>query len=235
MVHHHAVTDSTNLSAANLPAWHAVRADRQRAGRGRYQRSWISDQGGLWLSAVVPIDKASADWQALPLAVGLAVANTLSFLGVHDFRLRWPNDVLVHNRKLAGLLVEQFLPGLAVAGIGINVTNQPEIQDPALKDQTTRVADLLSQPPSLSQLTEMLLDHLMVVVEKFEADGFASLVPAINELWGGPRRVELDLDGRLVRGLFTGIGNLGELNLTDDSGLRATYLAHQVRHLKEIQ
>jgi hypothetical protein len=53
-VHEVASVDSTNLFAAKLPVWHAVRAEVQTAGRGRFQRVWISDQGGLWLSAVVP-------------------------------------------------------------------------------------------------------------------------------------------------------------------------------------
>jgi biotin-(acetyl-CoA carboxylase) ligase len=57
--------------------------------------------------------------------------------------MRWPNDVLVNDRKLAGLLIDHFAPGLAVIGIGINVRNQPEALDPGLKNQTARLVDLL--------------------------------------------------------------------------------------------
>src|SRR5579859_3257989 len=88
---------STNLVAAALPAWTAVRADTQTAGRGRFQRTWISDQGGLWLSAVVPLNQDDLLRRALPLAAGLAICDALRHLGVHGFRLRWPNDVLVNN------------------------------------------------------------------------------------------------------------------------------------------
>src|SRR5262249_27422576 len=113
MLYEYPVVTSTNLVAAGLPAWSAIRADTQTGGRGRFQRSWVSDHGGLWLSAVVPIMHDETVPRALPLAAGLAVCNTLSALGISRFRLRWPNDVLINNRKLAGLLVDQFVSGLA--------------------------------------------------------------------------------------------------------------------------
>ncbi|MGP8201438.1 MAG: biotin--[acetyl-CoA-carboxylase] ligase [Limisphaerales bacterium] len=233
-VHELATTNSTNLVAAKLPAWEAVRAGRQTAGRGRFQRGWISDEGGLWLSAVVPTGPDAAAWRGLPLAVGLAVCDALQSIGLSRFRVRWPNDVLVDDRKLAGLLVDQFAPGLAVAGIGINVFNHPDLHDPALKNQVVRLADLIPAPPDLPRLTLVVLNHLRRVVEQMRTDGFASLLPRINELWGRPRRIELDLNGVLRVGTFAGVGENGELLLLSDSGHKSTCDASQVRHLKEI-
>jgi len=77
---------STNLVAAELAAWNAVRAETQTAGRGRFQRKWVSDRGGLWLSAVVPI--ASPSDRILPLLAGLAICESLHGLGVRHLRLR---------------------------------------------------------------------------------------------------------------------------------------------------
>ena len=161
------------------------RADRQTAGRGRFQRGWVSDEGGLWLSAVVPTGPDAAEWRALPLAVGLAVCDGLESVGLTRFRVRWPNDVLVDDRKLAGLLLDQFAPGLAVAGIGINVFNHPETHDPSLKNQATRLADLIPAPPDLRELTRIILSHLRRVVMQMQTGGFASLLPRINQLWAG--------------------------------------------------
>jgi BirA family biotin operon repressor/biotin-[acetyl-CoA-carboxylase] ligase len=233
-VHEVPVTNSTNLLAANLPAWEAVRADRQTAGRGRFERGWVSDLGGLWLSAVVPTGPDAADARPLPLAVCLAVCDALQSIGLRRFRVRWPNDVLVDNRKLAGLLLDQFVPGRAVAGIGINVFNHPETHDPALQNQIARLADLIAPPPDLRDLTRAVLGHLRLVVNQMQARGFASLLPRINQLWGRPRRVELDLDGHLRRGTFAGVGQDGQLALLSDSGHKQTYHAWQVRHLQEI-
>jgi len=225
------VVSSTNLAAAELTSWEALRADRQTAGRGRFQRGWVSDEGGLWLSAVVP---TGPNPTALPLAVGLAVCDALRFIGLQQFRVRWPNDVLVGGQKLAGLLIDQFTPGLAVAGIGINVFNHPEGHDPSLKNQTARLADLIAPPPDLLQLTQVILSNLRSVVEQMHAHEFRSLLPRINQLWGGPRRVELDLDGDIRQGTFVGVGEEGELLLLDDSGNKTAFHAHQVRHLKEV-
>ena len=131
-------------------------------------------------------DPNAAEGRALPLAAGLAVCDALRSIGLQQFRLRWPNDVLVGDRKLAGLLVDQFVPGLAVAGIGINVSNHPDSLDPALKNHFVRLADLLAAPPDLGRLTQMVLASLRRVVTEMHDHGFASLLPRLNPLWGRP-------------------------------------------------
>jgi BirA family biotin operon repressor/biotin-[acetyl-CoA-carboxylase] ligase len=227
------VATSTNLVAARLPVWNAVCARTQTAGRGRFQRSWVSDEGGLWLSAVVPMGEGPG-WRALPLAVGLAATQALKEIGVKDLRMRWPNDLLVGKRKLAGILVDQFSPGLAVAGIGVNVTNRPEAADQSLKEQTARLADLIPNPPGLTDLAMMILGRLRVAVERMREGGLAALHGEINLLWGEPREVELDLDGVVRRGVFGGIDPEGKLKLLDGSSGSSSFEPHQVRHLKEI-
>jgi BirA family transcriptional regulator, biotin operon repressor / biotin---[acetyl-CoA-carboxylase] ligase len=228
------IVDSTNLVASTLDVWEAVRADQQSAGRGRFQRSWVSDKGGLWLSAVVPIDTEGRAGRVLPLVVGLAVCDVLRALGVRSLRMRWPNDLLVGDRKLAGLLIDQFTTGLAVIGIGVNVLNDPEATDPGLRNQTTRLADLVPRPPSVPDLAAMVLRSLRPVMYGSANGNFPTLLPRVNELWGRPRRVELDLDGETQGGVFRGVDEDGRLILSDDSGNRVTYDSWQVHHLKEI-
>lgn len=234
IVHEFETAGSTNLIAASLPAWNAVRADRQTAGCGRFQRSWVSDAGGLWLSAVVPTGPDSPAWRALPLMVGLAVADALRGVGVLELRLRWPNDVMIGERKLAGLLIDQFQPELAVAGIGVNVRNHPEAQDGALKNQTARLADVVASPPEIGELAGLMLGELRRVVESVRAGYFDALLPRVNDLWGRPRRVELDLDGDIRGGKFGGVRDDGRLILLDDSGFSTVYEPWQVRHLQEL-
>ena len=228
------VVGSTNLIAADLPAWNAVVAKIQINGRGRFQRRWISDHGGLWLSAVVPSEFNSPAGRAMPLAAGLAVFDALQSLGVENIRMRWPNDLLVNNRKLAGLLLDQFKPGLTVIGIGINVFNAPEVRDKSLTNQTTRLADLLPDPPSLQDLTALILHHFRAVVGQMHDGGFPSLLPRLSRLWGPPRRIEIDLDGQLRHGIFNGVDDQGRLLLSDDAGQTAAFASHQVTHLKEL-
>ena len=233
-VRNYDVVNSTNLVAASFPAWTVVRANQQNHGRGRFQRKWISDAGGLWFSAVIPINSDSATAGTLPLAAGLAVCDSFCQLGVPQFRMRWPNDVLVQDRKLAGLLLDQFTPGLCVVGIGINVHNRPEALDASLEFRITRLADVVPNPPELPNLMGLVLRNIRRVQLDLESSGFDSLLPRVNQLWGAPRRVELDLDGELHRGVFTGVDAQGRLILAKDTGAISAYAPHQVRHLQEI-
>lgn len=121
-----------------------------------------------------------------------------------------------------------------MAGIGVNVSNQPEVIDTGLKNHTTRLADLLATPPALRELAALLLGQLRRAVSDLQDQGFAALLPRINALWSGARRVELDLDGVLRSGLFSGIDEQGRLTLSEETGSRSAYAAHQVRHLQEI-
>ena len=231
-VHEFETVNSTNLVATGLPVWHAVRAETQTAGRGRFERAWVSDQGGLWLSAVVPASDPRV-LAGVPLIAGLAVCNALKQLGVEQLRMRWPNDVLVQDRKLAGSLVDQFAPDRRVIGIGVNVTNQPEAFDPKLRNLTARLADLLSPTPPVREVAQVILAQLRPLVIELSNQGFAALGERINDLWGRSRQVELALDSVVLRGMFNGVDKLGRL-LLHNAGSVAAYQPSQVRHLHEL-
>jgi len=232
-LHEYAVCTSTNLVAAQLPAWTAVRSDTQTKGRGRFDRSWVSDEGGLWLSAVLPIRPKSAAWAFLPVAIGYAVCQALESLGAQDLRLRWPNDVLVGRRKLAGLLLDQFSPDLVVAGIGINVFNNPENRDGSLAGQTTRLTELIAPTPGLTELAAHILRAVRTVSGQLESHGPEFLVNSVNALWHAPRRVRLDLDGTVVEGEFVGVDARGRLELRQPGEPPRYFEPHQVRCLRE--
>jgi len=229
----HREVTSTNLVAADLPVWSAVRADTQTAGRGRFQRTWVSDAGGLWLSAVVPAETNSPAWRVLPLVTGAAVCETLNHLGVAPLRLRWPNDVLTPAGKLAGLLIDQFHPGRAVVGIGLNVNNHPEACDQNLHGHVARLADLVT-PPSLTELAGQILARLKTHWESVQATGPGVFLPRINALWALPRRVQLDLDGPLVTGDFAGVDASGRLQLCTGTGPIQSYDPQAVKLLRDV-
>lgn len=227
--------DSTSTIAATLPAWQAVRANTQSAGRGRTGRQWISDQGGLWLSAVLPCEIDQPGWQYLPLAVGWSLANALSELGVRGLRLRWPNDLMVGRRKLAGVLVERFNRHTAVVGVGINVSNTPEVLDPRLFGTTTRLEELIPEVGSWDELTVFFLSSLRRAHEQLEREGFSAIAHELNTRWTEPRQVELTFSSgtSAVRGRFAGIDPRGALRLATDHGPEI-YDATQVALLREL-
>ena len=225
--------DSTNLVAAPLASWHAVRANTQTAGRGRFQRSWVSDRGGLWLSAVVPAGERQAR-ELLPLASGLAVIEALREFGIDGIRLRWPNDIMIGERKLAGLLVDSFDPTRAVVGIGVNISNQPAVHDSTLTSTAVRLADLLSEVPGPREVTEAILKSLRGIVNLLHHGGMTELCPRINLMWDFQRQVKLDLDGVEETGWFCGVDEYGRLLLRDNIRHIKTFEPHQVKLLREI-
>jgi BirA family biotin operon repressor/biotin-[acetyl-CoA-carboxylase] ligase len=140
---HFRVTDSTNsvareLAAASAPGGTVVTAAEQTAGRGRQGRSWTAPAGGALLySAIVrPLERRHA---LLPLAAAVAVCETAEQLDDSvECRIKWPNDIWVGERKLAGILIEaRPQDGWAVVGIGLNIAISSEEFPPELRDTAT--------------------------------------------------------------------------------------------------
>jgi BirA family transcriptional regulator, biotin operon repressor / biotin---[acetyl-CoA-carboxylase] ligase len=171
------VCDSTNAllltrSEAGAPSGSVVIAESQTAGRGRRGRAWLSAPGDsltfslLWRFApgTLPL--------GLSLAVGVAVVDALTKLGAGGTALKWPNDVLKDDKKLAGILVE-LVPGqthAAVIGIGLNLRLPAAL--PAVVRDT---AAALNLPVDVNVLLATLLVELRTVLDSFAATGFAGL------------------------------------------------------------
>lgn len=181
---HYRSTDSTNtrareLAAAGAPHGTIVTAGEQTAGRGRQGRSWTAppDKALLYSAIVRPLNERHA---MLPLAVPLAVCEAAEQLNPDlTCKVKWPNDVHVEGRKLAGVLIEaRPQDSWAVIGIGLNLTISPAEFPPELRDTATSTfksdqrteeggsagpSPLLSAGPPLlgpSTATEVLNQHL---------------------------------------------------------------------------
>ena len=122
-LHHITRTTSTQYEARRLieeglaGAGDAVVADEQSAGRGRFGRVWISPTGGMYATVILPSDPL------ISLKAGLALVSVLRRAGV-SAGLKWPNDVLVEDRKIAGVLIETT-DELSLVGIGLNLVSAP--------------------------------------------------------------------------------------------------------------
>ncbi|HET7121873.1 MAG TPA: biotin--[acetyl-CoA-carboxylase] ligase [Solirubrobacterales bacterium] len=150
---HYRSTDSTNtrareLAAAGAPHGTVVTAAEQTAGRGRQGRTWtVPPNKALLYSAVVrPLEERHA---VLPLAVPLAVCEAAEELNPSiECKLKWPNDVLVEERKLAGILVEaRPQDGWAVIGVGLNLSIKQEEFPPELRETATSLSPSSSVVP----------------------------------------------------------------------------------------
>jgi BirA family biotin operon repressor/biotin-[acetyl-CoA-carboxylase] ligase len=218
-----------------MPPWSAVRADVQTKGRGRFGRSFASGPGGLWLSAVMPTEGPSEQWAGFSLRAGASLLAYLKQnLGLAEARLRWPNDLMCGTRKLAGLLIEQPASGMLIVGFGMNVTNQPWLEDPALEHTATRLADWIT-PPDLFSLTEGILDTLADAHREMLRGGMQAAIEELNTGWQEPMPVEIILsNGKTTSGAFLGLDSSGNLLLLDAAGTVSEIPHPHVERLREL-
>jgi BirA family biotin operon repressor/biotin-[acetyl-CoA-carboxylase] ligase len=157
---HHRTTDSTNarareLAAAGAPHGTLVTADEQDAGRGRQGRSWLAAPGEAVLLSVVVRELSPM----LPLAAAVAVADACAALApAGDVAIKWPNDVWIDRRKVAGILVEgRPQEGWAVVGIGLNVRTCEFPEE--LREIATSLA-LAGSDATVADALDALVDRL---------------------------------------------------------------------------
>ncbi|MBA2532568.1 MAG: biotin--[acetyl-CoA-carboxylase] ligase [Nocardioidaceae bacterium] len=223
-------THSTNADVADAarrgePEGLVVAAEHQVAGRGRLGRHWHAPpRSGLAVSALLrPVDVAAADWTWLPLLAGVAVHDALLRVADVPARVKWPNDVLVAERKVAGILVELVeTPGgpAAVVGIGVNVSlGADELPVP----EATSLFLTGGRPVDR---TTLLLEVLKCLSERYVAwrgvAGAAALRAAYQRACGTiGQRVEVSLaDGSMLLGTATGIDTAGRLRVDTAGGTR---------------
>ncbi|SFG85346.1 BirA family transcriptional regulator, biotin operon repressor / biotin-[acetyl-CoA-carboxylase] ligase [Duganella sp. CF458] len=196
-------------------------AERQTAGRGRAGRSWLSAPGAsLTFSVAWPFRAPLHRMVGLPLAVGVALAETVNGLGV-PVQLKWPNDMLKDGAKLAGILVEtQAAPDgtiWAVIGCGMNLLMPDEME--------AAIGREVSSAPWLAQmdrnaLLAQLLSRLCAVLAEFDDTGFAAFTERWNALqaWRGQPVRLLDQGAVQQEGLAAGVDQQGRLLLDTPSG-----------------
>ena len=142
---HHRLTDSTNerareLALAGAPHGTLVTADEQEAGRGRQGRTWSAPAWRALLMSLLLRDLEAGD-ALLPLAAAVAVCEACEEVATVECRIKWPNDVWIDGRKVAGILVEgRPQEGWAILGIGLNVATQPDEFPPELRDGATSLS-----------------------------------------------------------------------------------------------
>jgi BirA family biotin operon repressor/biotin-[acetyl-CoA-carboxylase] ligase len=190
---------STQDVARDLPVGSIVIADHQTQGRGRLERRWEAPWGTALLVSFV-----LEPHPLLSLAAGVAAADACG----PAVRLKWPNDLLLHGRKLGGILVEAT-PARAICGIGINLTWAPE------------GGAFLDQP------RDAVFDRLRDAVERWTHAPGDAVLPRWRELSDTlGRRVRIQVADRAVEGFAEDIGPRGELVIDG-----AAYVAGSVTHL----
>jgi BirA family biotin operon repressor/biotin-[acetyl-CoA-carboxylase] ligase len=224
-------TDSTNLVARRLAAEAAadgadpvrswIVAFEQTRGRGRQGRSWMSPAGqGVYATLLLP-EVAGELLPALPLAVGLGICAALDPLVGGECKLKWPNDVFVGGRKIAGLLIECLRRGEGAAAVLIGIgVNHGQAADQLPSDRATSLRLAAAAAPSLAACTWRLA---VAVEEELErAGGRPALVAryAARSAHAPGDRLRCQIGHDLVEGDFAGFDGRGFLRLRTAAGER---------------
>ena len=213
-----------SLATVGEPEGLIVLADEQTAGTGRLNRTWHSPHGGLYFSLLVrPMSIVASDTPLITLTVGIAVVKVLhSALGL-EAKLKWPNDVLLDNRKVAGILVESAFIGndveYAVIGIGINANVTTSDFPKSLRTSVTSLQEKRQQPIDLPRLFEYLVGQLEFWYLKLRDKGFKSIEPHYRRLCTTlGKQVTFDFEGKQVTGLAKGLNPDGSLIIQTAEG-----------------
>jgi BirA family transcriptional regulator, biotin operon repressor / biotin---[acetyl-CoA-carboxylase] ligase len=211
--------DSTNEEARRLvlagergPLW--LTAGRQTAGRGRRGRNWQTPSGNLAATLLLHPARPEKDWPQLSFVAAIAAADVASsFAAGARVTLKWPNDVLVDGRKLAGILLENAHGALAI-GIGVNLEHYPtDTEFPAIALAVLGVA------PSADEALTRLAAGFAKWYEVWSAQGFSPIRDAwLARAQGLGMRIRARLVTEERSGMFEGIDESGALLLNEGFG-----------------
>jgi BirA family transcriptional regulator, biotin operon repressor / biotin---[acetyl-CoA-carboxylase] ligase len=215
-------------AAAGAPEGALVLADHQTAGRGQHGRPWTAPGGtALLFSLILRPSLPVARWPEIPLATGCAVAEGLEAVAAVTAELKWPNDVLVAGRKVAGILAEGVAstPPLVVLGIGVNVSQRDADWPPDLRGSARSLAGL-GAPVARETLLAALLIYLARWYGVLLDEGFEPVRAAWRRRGLLGIRVPLP-DGE---GTTVDLGPGGELEVRRDDGRLVRLVAPPERH-----
>lgn len=216
------------LDVANggAPSGTVLAVELQTAGRGRMGRNWHSSVGtALTFSLLWRFDCGLNALSGLSLGVGVAVVRALKKLGAQDVQLKWPNDILTAQGKLAGVLIEaqgdMLGPSTVVIGIGLNYT-MPANLGLQIDQPASALEEVCAVMPTRNQLLAAALRELAQVLQQFSQEGFAALRSEWEQCHiHQDRPVQMLMaDGQTVSGIARGVSDSGELCLETAQGMR---------------
>ncbi len=214
--------DSTNQYLMELPRPHIQHkqvclAEYMMRGRGRQSKSWYGGAyKNIMLSMAWEFHSDARSLSGLSLAVAVMVVRCLQRVGCATYRLKWPNDILVNDQKLSGILIE-IREKVAIVGIGINCS-LTAVERSAINQPVTSLNELCDRSVDRSRLVSALLSELSTGLELFFSSGFESFRNDWNQLHAYQGR-RMRTRGQPIReGIALEIDDSGALILQEDNG-----------------
>lgn len=236
-------TDSTNriareLALAGEPAGTVVQAGRQSAGRGQYGRTFNSPAGGLYFSLLLHPDLPLEQRSLITLAAGLSCRDVLHERFSLDPLIKWPNDIYLGGKKIAGILCEQVslhpLPAssaVVVIGIGINVNNRCVDFPVEIQPIVTTLREHLHAEVDINALLALLVARISKNVDLLGTDP-ATILDQWQRWDYLLKKAVVHTAGEVItQGIGLGISPQGQYRLLDDQGVEHDIIGGQLRPL----
>ena len=217
--------NSTNIYAKEneLPDGTVILAENQTTGKGRKGRKWVSTEGkGLYFSVVLERDISPAELLIYSLLFPVAVRKAIIQKTDLPVQIKWPNDLYLNGKKLAGFLIETEIEGNSatklIAGIGINI-NQTEEDLGEIKDIATSLRQEYGKNIDRKRLFADILQSIEEEIDNFDKSRIIKEVEE-NLLWKGEKikLIDEDIEGRLI-----GLNEFGGIRILTDKGLKDFY------------
>jgi BirA family biotin operon repressor/biotin-[acetyl-CoA-carboxylase] ligase len=192
----------------------------QTKGRGRNNNKWTSLEGNLFLSTIIRPKQEKKYWQQLSLILGISIIELLVKFGINQklIELKWPNDILVKNKKISGILLESY-DDFIVAGIGLNVKKSPEIEE---KWETTSITDFIDLKMSLQEIAHQVLNQFFFNYKIWNEMGFIFFKDKINSFLKYKMKtisIKFNSNTETISGTFLGLGDSGTIKLASGTDI----------------
>lgn len=216
------------LAASGAPEGTLIFAARQEQGKGRQGRAWASPEGGVYLSLILRPERPAAEIPQLSLVAGLAAAEAIQEVAGVLPTIRWPNDILMDDLKVAGILVEAK-SGAVIVGVGINVTANPD----ELPETATTLSIASGEWPNPYQVAGALCRRFSAWYEVWRRQGLAPIRAALRPRMGlFGQVVHITAGSSEFEGTATDLDESGRLVVRLDSGLQRTFDMGEVTLLR---
>lgn len=207
---------------------HLVVAEMQTQGRGRRGRQWVSPfASNIYMSLLWPLNISMAEISGLSLVVAISTAKALQSIGISDVMLKWPNDIYVDNKKIAGVLLElrgeSNSPCHAVIGIGVNV-DMPKSSGASIDQDWVDIKNKLNKTINRNDLVAEIIKQLIQRLDKFSQEGFKAFIDEWSELdllYG--KDISIDGHMTLQKGVAKGVDKYGALLVESSSEVHSLY------------
>ena len=222
----------------NAPEGTVIIAEQQTAGRSRSKNEWSSPEGGIWMTLILKPDFNLIEASKLTIVTGVAIAKTLHDYFKLNAGIKWPNDILIDNKKVCGILTEAVTDydelKAVLIGIGIDANINPEDLPKDVQEIATTVSEETKEEIKRAEILKIFFKIFEEYYEQFKQGKFKHIIAEWRRLSSTTgNRVKVYKDGKAIIADAVGIDNQGALIVELEDGSLEKIISGECKILDE--